>query len=212
VPEPLVEQPQPNSVATPVERGDRGLGKRGCAVRPAGGKGRLGRLLLELGRVAVRCGQRERALDRRQGVGRCVAGGGVGCRRHVGVARRPVVVRPLRVMGRHHRTVRQGRREGRVIADPRERQEILLDRLGNQLVPEVQPFAGLDEEAVFDRLLETRGEVRVEDRPRAAGCARRSGRSPGRRSLEGRRRLGQLGRPKWHARWRQQAEHPPTFR
>ena len=140
--------------------------------------------------ASTRASDRDGELERGQFVrGRVHHGGGVGGRdgRQAGGAG---VQGDQVVMHRHERVVGHGRRHGGVVSTPRRRQQVTLDGMAHELVTEDEAIGRLDDEAVFDPLLESGREVRIED-PVAPPRSRGRARGPtGRLELEGLRDRG----------------------
>ena len=133
------------------------------------------------GRVRQRQGELERGELVGGGVPGAGEGGGVDGGRAGGrrlVCREPVADDDRRWSVEAHR-------QRRVVARPRDRQEVVGDRPADPLVADGDPLLGLDQEAVRDGLLETRQQVRVEDAVTRARAAHRARRRPVRAELVG---------------------------
>ena len=222
--EPLVQQPQPDAVASSVEAADGRLEIGRCARHPADREGRFRRALLEIDEIGAGLGpaargrhrrwvlgERQRQLESGQLIGRSVTSGG---RRRgldgrspgrCGVERREPVGRD----GRRRPT--ETRRERGVIARPRDRQEIPGDGLADRSVAEPDRVVALDQEAVGEGFRATGPQVRVEDAGTETWARDRSRRGPAGVQLESGSHRGELVGAEWAFREGQQPQHPPAF-
>ena len=175
-------------------RGRLEIGQR--PVRPAGGKGHLGGLEQQPpvgGAGAARRTQLESELACPEGVRRGVEPfGDLGRREGRGASpRRLVGGEPMRQRRWSIGSERGGERE--VMAPPLDRQQVVLDGLGDELVAELQALVlALDEEATVDRLDDAGSEVRVEDTVAATRPGGRPRRQAVDKALEGRRDCREL--------------------
>ena len=89
------------------------------------------------------------------------------------------------VVHRHERLIRDGRGEGRVVTDPRRRQQVGLDGPTDELVAQEDAVGVLEGEPVGERLVEAGCEIRVEHAIAVTWRARGARRTARRPDLEG---------------------------
>ena len=100
-----------------------------------------------------------------------------------------------------------------MVAPALDRQEVVLDRLRDELVADLEaPVRPLDEEAVVDRLHDAGPQVRVEHAVAAARPRRRSRRQALDEPLERRRDRGELAAVERPAGRREEPEDAPALR
>ncbi len=211
MPQPLVQEPQPDTIAPPVQPGDCGLGERDRTCRATRREGRLGGILLERGLIAPIGSEGKHRFEREELVRGCVQPRRLGRRGSEGRSRCLLLVRREPVMCRNGGLVPERGGDGAVVADAREWQEILLDRLPDELVAEVELLAVLDQKSMLDCLRQARGQIGIQHGSTSAWPTRGAWRQTRGTRLEDHGRGGELGRRQGHAGRCEEPQQAPAF-
>ena len=234
----LVQETHLEPVRPLIEAGDRRLGVRRGVPGAVVGKGRLRRPAEQVdrrGRVGAPPGRLtsivdlEGQLEVDQGVGQRIDGFGLGRRIDRGRPRRSQLVGRQPVPRPRSRPLGQPFGQGRVVTAALARQEIRLDRPGDQRVANADDRIGWQArngglvdgrvavrpfelgKAMLEGVRQAVAEVRLEDAPAAAGCGARTWSRPVRLAFERQRRGRQLLEGERLAGRSQQAQDPPAL-